>query len=135
MPQELETAGLNSLVKTVYLHAASAFLVNGLPEGQVIASALLKTVIDLVEYLEPQVLDTVYLIVAVPAATPVINPDVALTVAIAVFRLLQVPPLVPLLVIVVVDPTQIEGAQDNVPGLAEDDVTVTVKLQVLVLPQ
>jgi hypothetical protein len=35
----------------------------------------------------------------------------------------------------VVDPTQIEGAQDNVPGLAEDDVTVTVKLQVLVLPQ
>ena len=49
----------------------------------------------------------VYVIVAVPDATPVTIPVVAFIVAIAVFDELQVPPAVPLLVYVVFCPTQI----------------------------
>ena len=49
---------------------------------------------------------TVYVIVAVPAVTPLINP-ILVTVAIAVFDELQVPPVFPLLVNVVSCPTQI----------------------------
>src|SRR5664279_3662476 len=48
------------------------------------------TVIDFVELTEPQVVVTVYLIVAVPAATPVTTPP--LTVAIAALLVLHTPP-------------------------------------------
>jgi hypothetical protein len=41
---------------------------------------------------QPPVPTTVYVIVAVPAATPVISPEAALMVAIAIFDELQVPP-------------------------------------------
>jgi hypothetical protein len=46
----------------------------------------------------PQPLETVYVMVALPAATPVMTPVVELTVAAAVLLLLQAPPLAPLLV-------------------------------------
>jgi len=49
----------------------------------------------------------VYVIVAVPAATPDMTPVEALTVAMPVFPELQVPPASPLLVKVVVPATQI----------------------------
>ena len=49
---------------------------------------------------------TLYVIVAVPAVNPLINP-VLVTVAIAVFDELQVPPVIPLLVNVVFCPIQI----------------------------
>ena len=66
----------------------------------------LLTVIDFVALAVPQLLVTVYFMVAVPAATPVTTPVPEFTVATAVLLLLQLPPLVPLLVNVVVDPAQ-----------------------------
>src|SRR5450432_2128210 len=63
----------------------------------------------------PQVLVTVYLMVAVPAALPVTTP-VELTVATAVLLLLQVPTLVLLLENVVVARTQTVEAPLTIPA-------------------
>ena len=76
----------------------------------------LLTVIDFVALAVPQLLVTVYLMVAVPGATPVTTPVPEFTVATAVLLLLQLPPLVPLLVNVVVDPTQTVAAPLTVPA-------------------
>jgi hypothetical protein len=54
-------------------------------------------------------------IVTVPAATPVITPEDALTVAIPVFAEVHVPPASPSVVKVVVPPTQIAWFPFNVP--------------------
>ena len=65
----------------------------------------------------PQGVVDVYLIVAVPAATPVTKPVVAFTVATAVLLLLQVPPLRPLLLNVAFAPAQTVAAPLTVPAL------------------
>ena len=88
------------------------------------------TVIDFVALAVPQLV-TVYFMVADPAATPVTTPVPELTVATAVLLLLQVPPLLPLLVNVVVEPTQTVVAPLIVPAFAAaftviDLVTVVV---------
>ena len=54
----------------------------------------------------PQLLVRVYLMLAVPAVTPFTTPEVAFTVATDGVRLLQLPPLIPLLVNVAVEPMQ-----------------------------
>ena len=59
-----------------------------------------------------------------PAETPVTTPELLFTVATAVLSELQEPPAVPLLVKVVVPPTQIAGVPANVPALG-GAVTVT----------
>jgi hypothetical protein len=69
---------------------------------------------------------TVYVIVTVPAATPVAIPVVGLILAIAVLELLQVPPLA-VEVRVVVKPTHKELLPDSVPALGAA-VMVTVLL-------
>ena len=56
------------------------------------------TVITLFELNVPQLLVTVYLIVELPAATPVTTPVAAFTVATDVLRLIQLPPALPLLI-------------------------------------
>jgi hypothetical protein len=66
----------------------------------------LLTVIDFVELDVPQLLVTVYFMVAVPDPAAVTTPVPEFTVATAVLLLLQVPPLVPLLVNVVGEPAQ-----------------------------
>lgn len=134
VPQLLAAVGLNSLLKIVYLHDVPAYLVNGLPDGELIDTVPFTTVIDLVAYFVPQLFDTVYLMVAVPVEIPLINPEVASTVATAGWRLIQLPPAVPLLVKVVVAPTQMLGVQLNEPAFG-CTFTVTVKLQLVVLPQ
>src|SRR5665213_1461617 len=52
----------------------------------------------------PQVFTTVYVIVALPVPTPVTTPVAEFTVATRLLLLLQVPPLAPLLVNVVIEP-------------------------------
>ena len=131
---QLVAVALNSLPEIVYLHVAPAFLEHGLPKGQVITGALDATVMDFDAYFEPQLLVTVYLIVAVPEAIPLTTPP-DVTVATAVLLLLQVPEiLLPLMVNGVVEPMQTVDAPLIVPALGSI-FTVTVKLQVLVLPQ
>ena len=131
---QLVAVALNSLPEIVYLHVAPAFLVHGLPEGQVITGALDVTEMDFDAYFEPQLLVTVYLIVAVPEAMPLTTPP-DVTVATVVLLLLQVPGiLLPLMVNGVVEPMQTVDAQLIVPAFGSL-FTVTVKLQVLVLPQ
>ena len=76
------------------------------------------TVIDFVALAVPQLLVMVYFMVAVPAATPVTTPVAAFTEATDGVRLLQLPPLVPLLVNVAVEPTQTVEAPLTVPALA-----------------
>lgn len=92
-----EAVALNSLVKIVYLQLAFPLLVNGLPEGQVTTGALDATVMFFVELAVPQAVVTWYVIMALPADTPVTAPVEALTVA-AAELLLQLPPAVPLVV-------------------------------------
>jgi len=67
--------------------------------------------------------DTVYVMVAVPALTPVTCPVEALTVAMEVFELLHVPPDVPLLVKLVEAPMQIGDEPETVPA---DTLALTV---------
>ena len=86
----------------------------------------LLTVIDLDELAVPQLLVMVYLMVAVPAATPVTTPVDAFTVATDGVRLLQLPPLVPLLVKVAVDPTQTVAAPLTVPAMAAGFTVITL---------
>jgi hypothetical protein len=71
--------------------------------------------------------------VEVPAVTPVTNPVVAFTVATAVSEDVQVPPVVPLLVIVVVAPTHIACVPDKVP--AETGAVTVTTLVLESLPQ
>lgn len=65
----------------------------------------------------PHVVDIVYVIVALPAATPVTTPVAAFTVADEVLLLLQVPPLVPLLVNGVDVPIHIVAAPLTTPAV------------------
>ena len=67
--------------------------------------------------------------VAVPAAMPEIAPDVAFTVATAALLVDQVPPPAPLLLKVVLPPTQIACVPLTVPALGAA-VTVTVRVAV-----
>ena len=75
---------------------------------------------------------TVYVIVAVPAATPVITPVEAFTVAIDVLPELHAPPLFPFEVNVVVPLTQMFCVPLTVPALGAA-VTVTVRVAVALL--
>jgi predicted RNA methylase len=81
---------------------------------------------------QPPVPRTVYVIVAVPAATPVISPEAALIVATVVFDELQVPPAA-VDEKVVVNPTQIFCPPLRAPA-AGGSVTITV-LVVVALAQ
>ena len=92
------------------------------------------TVITLFELNVPQLLVTVYFIVALPAATPVTKPVVAFTVATDGVRLLQVPPLVPLLEYVVVNPTQIVEAPLTVPAFRAAFIVTIAEPAALVHP-
>ena len=69
---------------------------------------------------------TVYFIVALPAFTPVTRPELAFTVATDVLLLLHVPPEVPLLVNVVVEPLHTDVEPLIVPALAPELLTVNV---------
>lgn len=80
----------------------------------------------------PQPLLTVYVISAVPAATPVTSPVEASTVAIAVLLLLHVPPAVPLLVNVTGLPIQSGVVPVMVPA---DTFGLTVKVMKDELPE
>lgn len=82
-----------------------------------------------VALVHPPVPVTVYVIVAEPAATPVIIPVEPLTVATPVLPDVQVPPLFPLEVNDVVAPTQTSCVPLTVPALGAA-VTVTVRVAV-----
>lgn len=64
--------------------------------------------------------------VAEPAATPVTSPVVAFTMAAAVLLLLQLPPPVPLLVNMAVDPTHNVVAPVTVPACGRSPTVTTV---------
>src|SRR5688572_17662782 len=78
--------------------------------------------------LQPPVPVTLYVIVAVPAAIPVINPLSAFTVATAVSLLAQLPPEFPFDVKVVVPEIQIFCVPDNVPAFGAVAVVTTTGL-------
>lgn len=109
-----EAVALNSVAPTTYLQLEFPVLVNGLPEGQVTTGALDATVIVFVELAVPQGVVTWYFIIAVPADTPVTAPVDAFTVA-AAELLLHVPPVVPLVVKLYVNPAQTVDAPPMVP--------------------
>ena len=69
----------------------------------------------LVDTLQPLIL---YVIFVVPDATPVTTPVLLFTVAAAGLLLFQVPPEVPLVVIVIVDPAHTDDAPLTVPAVA-----------------
>jgi len=91
-------------------------------------AAVTVTVRVAVAFEHPPVPATVYVIVAVPADTPVTTPVVAFTVAIPVFDELHVPPVCVELN-VVVELTQMFWVPDNVPATGAA-VTVTVRVAV-----
>ena len=66
----------------------------------------------------PQTVVTLYVMVALPAATPITTPVDEFTVATAVLLLLQLPPVLPLLVNVVARPAHTAVAPFIVPALA-----------------
>ena len=74
---------------------------------------------------QPPVPVTVYVIVAVPAAMPDMTPVDALTVATAALLVVHAPPVLPLLLKVVLPPTQIACVPLTVPALG-GVLTVTV---------
>ena len=82
-----------------------------------------------VALVQPPVPVTVYVIVAEPAATPVIIPVELLTVAMPVLLDVQAPPLFPLEVNGVVAPIQTSWVPLTVPALGAA-VTVTVRVAV-----
>ena len=87
-----------------------------------------------IELTDPQVVVAVYVIVALPAATPLTTPVAAFTVAIAVLLLLQLPvPTLPVLVNVVDEPRHTDDAPLTVPAFGEG-LTVTL-YEVEALPQ
>lgn len=134
VPQAHVAVALNSFPETVYLHDAPAFFVHELTKGHLITGVPDPTVIDFVATAEPQLLVTVYLMVTGPAYIPLTTPP-EVTVAIEVLELLQPPiALLPLMVSVIVEPTQTVDKPLIVPALGAG-LMVTVKLQVLVLPQ
>ncbi len=83
------------------------------------------TVLVAVSFAHPPVPVTMYLMVVVPAATGVISPVLASTVAIPVFTELNVPPVLPSVVNVVVPSEQIDWVPLSVPAFGSV-VTVTV---------
>ena len=91
-------------------------------------AAVTVTVLVAVSLLQPPLPATTYLIVVVPAATPVTSPD-ASTVAIAVFTLDHDPPSSPLVVNVVVPLTQIPCVPLKLPACTAS-VTVTLLVAV-----
>ena len=92
------------------------------------------TVINFVALAVPQLLVMVYLIVAVPDATPVITPVLAFTVATDGVRLLQLPPLVPLLEYVVVEPIQTADAPLTVPPFGIEIIVTLAEPAALAQP-
>jgi hypothetical protein len=94
-----------------------------------LGGAVTVTTNDAVAFEHPPEPATVYVIVAVPAVTPLIAPVELFTVAIAVLSELQEPPAVPSLVNVVVPPTQIACVPLNIPAIGAA-VTVTVRVAV-----
>ena len=84
-----------------------------------------STVRVVVALVQPPVPVTVYVIVAEPAATPVITPVELLTVAMPVLLDVQAPPLFPLEVNDVVAPIQTSWVPEREPALGAA-VTVTV---------
>jgi len=82
-----------------------------------------------VAFEQPPVPVTVYVIVAVPAATPVTTPVEAFTVATAALLVDQAPPALPLLVNVVVPATQMPCVPLKVPAFGAA-VTVTERVAV-----
>jgi hypothetical protein len=91
-------------------------------------AAVTVTVLVAVSLLQPPLPATMYLIVVVPAATPVTSPEPS-TVATDVFKLDQLPPASPSLVNVVVLPTQMLCSPLNSPA-STAAVTVTVLVAV-----
>ena len=92
------------------------------------ASAEVPTVTPAVTIAEPQLVVTVYVIVAEPVATPVTTP-VAETVAIEILLLLHVPPLTAS-ARVVVAPVQTDVVPVILPAVPEPTVTEVVALAV-----
>ena len=96
-------------------------------------NAFTVTVVDIDDCPQPEPDVTIYVIVAEPAATPVTTPVDAFTVAADVLLLLQVPPLLPLLVKAVVEPTQTDGVPPIVPAFGSG-LTV-IGYEALLVPQ
>jgi len=94
-----------------------------------LGAAVTVTVRVAVALEQPPVPVTVYVIVAVPAATPVTTPVEAFTVATAASLVDQAPPALPLLVNVVVPATQMPCVPLKVPAFGAA-VTVTVRVAV-----
>ena len=86
-----------------------------------------------VEFVHPLPSVTVYVMVAVPALTPVTTPVDAFTVAIAVFEVLQVPPVVAL-VKVELAPIHAEAVPAIVPALGSAFSVTTVAAEVAAQP-
>src|SRR6185312_16400144 len=81
------------------------------------ASSSGLTVMVVTAVADPQVaVDTVYVIVVVPAATPVTRPVDAFTVAAAGLLLIQVPPTLPVLVRLIAKPAHTVGPPVIVPA-------------------
>ena len=79
-------------------------------------SAVTFIVADVLDVPQPE--ETVYVIIVLPAATPVTTPVAACTVAAAVLLLLQLPPVLPLLDRVVKEPIHTDDAPLTVPAFS-----------------
>ena len=88
-----------------------------------LASALMVMLAEAAEL--PQVLLTVYVMVALPTPTPVTTPVTGSTVAAAVLLLVQVPPPVPLLVNTAVAPWHITAVPLTVPAVGSEPTVTT----------
>jgi len=88
-------------------------------------SELTVTTIPAVD--EPQLLVTLYVIIVVPADIPVTSPVAALTVALVVLELFQVPPMSPpILVKKIEEPVHTDVGPSMIPAFGTG-LTVTVK--------
>ena len=87
-----------------------------------------------VEFVQPFPLVTVYVMVAVPALTPVTTPVEALTVAIAVLDVLHVPPGAEEFNKVELEPIQAEAVPVIVPALGSAFSVTTVAAEVAAQP-
>ena len=118
-------------VKALPLKHCVALLIAKLANGTVQVTGAGVTVTTVFLEAEPQVLVTVYVIVALPTATPVTTPDVGFTVATLVLALDHTPPELAL-VSVVVEPTCTDVAPFITDGCAGTSFTVTVFITVFV---
>jgi hypothetical protein len=128
MPEEREDIPLSpAAVKVKLLSAQTGYALE--LNAEIVGHAYtFITLVAVALFVQPPVLETVYVIVEVPTVVPVTTPAEALTVAADVLPDVHVPPET-VEVKVVEAPTKIFWAPDNVPALG-GAVTVTVLVAV-----